>query len=76
VTEADVRTLDYESALAELERTVQQLGQEQEDLAESVRVYERGLALARRCSQLLNDAERRLTELSPATERAARAPAS
>ncbi|HEY8738311.1 MAG TPA: exodeoxyribonuclease VII small subunit [Candidatus Dormibacteraeota bacterium] len=76
MTEADVRTLDYESALAELERTVQQLGKEQEDLAESVRVYERGLALARRCSQLLNDAERRLTELSPATERAARAPAS
>jgi len=73
VTEPDVRTLDYEAALAALERTVQQLGKEQDDLAESVRVYERGLALARRCSELLNDAERRLTELSPATERAARA---
>jgi len=65
----DVAQMDYETAAAELERTVQQLGKEQEDLAESVRSFERGLALARRCARLLDDAERRLKELAPAGER-------
>jgi exodeoxyribonuclease VII small subunit len=66
---ADVAQMDYETAAAELERTVQQLGKEQEDLAESVRSFERGLALARRCARLLDDAERRLKELAPTGER-------
>ena len=56
----------YETALGELERTVQLLGKEQEDLAESVRTFERGLALARRCAQLLDDAEKQLKALAPA----------
>jgi exodeoxyribonuclease VII small subunit len=66
---ADVASMDYESAAAELERTVQQLGKEQDDLAESVRTFEFGLALARHCARLLDDAERRLKELAPAGER-------
>jgi exodeoxyribonuclease VII small subunit len=61
----DITTMSYETALLELERTVQQLGKEQEDLAESVRAFERGLALARRCSSLLNQAEERLNQLAP-----------
>lgn len=65
----DIAQMTYESAAAELERTVQLLGKEQEDLAESVRMFERGLALARRCARLLDDAERRLNELAPAAER-------
>ncbi len=68
---ADVAAMDYETAVAELERTVQLLGKEQEDLAESVRTFERGLKLARRCARLLDDAERRLNELAPAVERTA-----
>ena len=67
----EVAAMDYEAAAAELERTVQLLGKEQEDLAESVRTFERGLALARRCARLLDDAERRLNELAPAVERPA-----
>src|SRR2546427_3889280 len=63
---AEVDEMDYETAVAELERTVQLLGKEQDDLAESVRTFERGLALARRCAQLLDDAERRLKELAAA----------
>jgi exodeoxyribonuclease VII small subunit len=47
---------------------VQLLGKEQDDLAESVRIYERGLALARRCSALLKNAERRLGEQAPVKE--------
>jgi exodeoxyribonuclease VII small subunit len=65
----DVAQMDYETAAAALERTVQQLGKEQEDLAESVRSFERGLALARRCARLLDDAERRLKELALVGER-------
>lgn len=65
----DVAHMDYETALAELERTVQQLGREQEDLAQSVRAFERGLALARRCTTLLDDAEKRLNELARTAER-------
>jgi exodeoxyribonuclease VII small subunit len=65
----EIDEMDYEAAAAELERTVQQLGKEQDDLAESVRTFERGLALARRCAQLLDDAERRLKEVAPAGER-------
>jgi exodeoxyribonuclease VII small subunit len=65
----DVEGMEYETAAAELERTVQYLGKEQDDLAESVRTFERGLALARRCARLLDDAERRLKELAPAGER-------
>jgi len=42
--------MSYETAVAELEKTVQRLGRDQEDLAESVRQFERGLALAKRCS--------------------------
>ena len=60
----EVNSLDYEAALNALERTVQLLGKEQDDLAESVRIYERGLALAQRCSLLLKDAERRLAEMA------------
>jgi exodeoxyribonuclease VII small subunit len=69
ISNEDVGQMDYETAAAELERTVQQLGKEQEDLAESVRSFERGLALARRCARLLDDAERRLKELAPTGER-------
>jgi exodeoxyribonuclease VII small subunit len=65
----DVALMDYETAVAELERMVQQLGKEQDDLAQSVRTYERGLALARRCTQLLRDAEQRLNQLVPPAER-------
>jgi exodeoxyribonuclease VII small subunit len=65
----DVADMNYEMAAAELERTVAQLGKEQDDLAESVRIFERGLALARRCARLLDDAERRLKEMAPAGER-------
>ncbi len=58
--EPNVGQMDYETAVAELERTVQRLGKEQDDLAQAVRDYERGLALAGRCAHLLDEAERRL----------------
>ena len=61
----DVATMSYEAALSELERTVQQLGREQEDLAQAVRSFERGLALAKRCTELLDRAGEQLRQLAP-----------
>lgn len=70
----DIPGMSYEAAVAELEKTVQRLGRDQEDLAESVRQFERGLALAKRCSELLRDAERRLETASQPREGPAPAP--
>jgi exodeoxyribonuclease VII small subunit len=64
-TDDDVATLTYEEAVAELDHTVAELGREQDDLEKSVRTYERGLALARRCVTLLKDAQARLDRLAP-----------
>jgi exodeoxyribonuclease VII small subunit len=60
--------MSFEQAVAELERAVARLGQEQEDLAQAVRTYERGLALARRCSLLLKQAQARLEQLGRADD--------
>ncbi len=66
--------MDYEAAIAELERTIEQLSQDRVDLAESVRLYERGLALARRCTELLRDVQDRLRALAPPTGPASSSP--
>ena len=60
----EVASMSFEEAVAELERAVSQLGREQEDLEQAVRTYERGLALARRCSVLLKDAQARLERIT------------
>ena len=63
----DISKMDYETASRELESVIQRLGRE-DDLGDSVSAYERGLALARRCSQLLAEAERRILPLVPTQE--------
>ncbi|HYM50176.1 MAG TPA: exodeoxyribonuclease VII small subunit [Candidatus Limnocylindrales bacterium] len=59
----DVDAMTYEEAVTELERAVALLGREQDDLELAVRTYERGLALARRCARLLDDARLRLDQI-------------
>lgn len=56
--------LDYEAALAELDRVLARLEDGQVALEEAMGLYERGVRLVRRCSGLLDGAERRVTELS------------
>jgi exodeoxyribonuclease VII small subunit len=63
----DISVMDFETASRELEGVIQRLGRD-DDLVDSVRTYERGLALARRCSQLLADAERRIVPIVPEDE--------
>ena len=59
-----VEHLTYEAALAELENIVAALENEQSSLDESMSLYERGQALLRRCTELLDQAELKVTQLS------------
>lgn len=56
--------LNYEAALAELEKIVAILEGEQRPLDETMSLYERGQALAKRCAELLNEAELKVSRLS------------
>jgi exodeoxyribonuclease VII small subunit len=57
-------SLPYEEALAELEKVVASLESESGSLDEALALYERGQALARRCSELLDKAELKILQLS------------
>jgi len=59
-----VEELTYEEAFAELESIVSALENEQNPLEESLSLFERGQALARRCDDLLENAELKVRKLS------------
>jgi exodeoxyribonuclease VII small subunit len=61
---ADVAALPFEKALAELETIVGRLEKGDVALEESIRIYERGEALKRRCEALLRDAEVRVDKIT------------
>jgi len=60
----DVDDLTYEEAYDELEALVAALEGENRPLDESMQLYERGQALAKRCAQLLESAELRVKQLT------------
>lgn len=60
--------LTFEQALAALEETVEALEHGQLGLEEALMHYERGVALLRRCHQLLERAEQRVLELTGVSE--------
>lgn len=62
--EKSVEGLTYEEALAELEEIVSALEGEQNQLEESIKLFERGQALAARCSVLLEAAELKVRQLA------------
>jgi exodeoxyribonuclease VII small subunit len=59
----DLSELSYEQAFAELEGIVNQLEAEVGDLDAALALFERGQALAKRCSELLEKAELRVQQL-------------
>jgi len=59
-----VEELTYEEAFAELESIVSTLENEQNPLEESLSLFERGQALARRCDDVLENAELKVRKLS------------
>jgi exodeoxyribonuclease VII small subunit len=66
VTDAkpEVASLPFEAALAELEEIVDRLEKGAVALDESIRLYERGEALKKRCDELLRNAEMRIEKLT------------
>jgi exodeoxyribonuclease VII small subunit len=69
----EIQTLSYEKAFAELEEIVNGLETNQKTLEEAIALFERGQALAKHCTDLLDKAElrvRQLSELDEADEQA------
>ena len=62
-TQKPVEELTYEQALAELEEIVTALEGEQNQLDESIKLFERGQALASRCGILLEAAELKVKQV-------------
>ena len=58
----------FEVALSELEEHVRKLDGGDLELEESLSTFETGVKLIRECSELLDDAEQRITELTAASE--------
>lgn len=63
-TQKPIEELTYEEALAELESIVSALEGEQNQLEESIKLFERGQALAERCSVLLEAAELKVKKVA------------
>jgi exodeoxyribonuclease VII small subunit len=61
---ADVQKLSFERAIEELESIVKRLEDGKVPLEESVKIYERGEALKRRCEDLLRQAEARVEKIT------------
>jgi exodeoxyribonuclease VII small subunit len=61
---AELDQLSYEEAFAELESIVTALESDERPLDESLALFERGQALARHCTQVLDRAELRIQQLS------------
>ena len=62
-TEKNVEDLSYEEALAELDQVVSALENEQSQLEDAIRLFERGQALAARCGVLLEAAELKVKQV-------------
>jgi exodeoxyribonuclease VII small subunit len=63
----EVDKLTYEQAYQELQGIVNLLDEGQQSLEDTLKLFERGQALARRCESLLNQAQlkvRQVTEVS------------
>jgi exodeoxyribonuclease VII small subunit len=63
-SEKPVEELTYEEALAELETIVFALEDEQNPLEESMKLFERGQALAAQCGALLEAAQLKVQKLA------------
>jgi len=66
--ETPVAGMTFEAAMAELERVVGQLESGEVPLADSIRLYERGDALRKRCESLLREAEQKVEQITTDAE--------
>jgi exodeoxyribonuclease VII small subunit len=63
MAEADIQSLTFEQALAELEQIVARLESGQAPLEDSIRLYERGAALKAHCEARLDAARLRVEKI-------------
>ena len=56
----DVEKLTYEQAYEELQAIVSLLDEGRQSLEDTIKLFERGQALARRCESLLNQAQKKM----------------
>lgn len=66
-TNPPIQEMAYEKALSELEMITASLETGKLSLEESMRLYERGQALADRCNRLLDEAELKIKTLGQAS---------
>jgi exodeoxyribonuclease VII small subunit len=59
-----MQEMSFESTFAELEQIVRQLEEGDLTLEETISLYERGQALARRCQEQLDQAELRIAQIA------------
>lgn len=64
MSQPDIADLSYEDARDELTQIVATLEGGQQSLAESMRLWERGEALAQHCQQWLDGAEKRIDAMT------------
>jgi exodeoxyribonuclease VII small subunit len=62
-THADVKDMNFETALQQLESIVDQLERGDVPLDKSIEIYERGEALRNRCDELLKAAEAKIEKI-------------
>jgi exodeoxyribonuclease VII small subunit len=59
----DINAMSYEAALSELDEIIARLERGDVELEAAISAYERGAALTRHCSQLLDRTEQKITQL-------------
>lgn len=64
MTDAPVEEMSFEQAMAELERVVGQLERGDVPLEDSIKLYERGAQLKKRCETKLKEAEEKVAAIT------------
>jgi|TARA_R110002126_G_scaffold13118_1_gene55983 exodeoxyribonuclease VII small subunit len=64
MAEQNIKDMNFESALGELETLVQNLESGQTSLEDSINAYERGVSLKKHCEKKLKEAELKIEQIS------------
>ena len=67
-TEKDLNELGFESAIIELTDVVEKIEQGQIPLQDSLEQYEKGMSLIKHCRSILQQAEKRIVDISQQAE--------
>ncbi len=63
-----IEKMSFEAALAELEEIVRKIDTGQEDLANAVESFERGVLLKKHCESMLKNAKLKIEKITNATD--------